>query len=512
METLKLESSSNYIITVLDPKHYFSDIDYYSQLVYKRELNINKLKKIISKLDYQYVIILEPGWLLTIPPDLDYERTDRYTVLSKYYFEEFDQLPYHTQRPVCTLNKVEESQIINWPDIRPDDYTIFLGSIRQDQVEIIRQTIPDVVHYDGHHIPSFSYLVNKCIRACPTEIFIFISDKVRPTQEQITNMVKLIKSGYAFVAMYSFACFGFKKDFIRTIGFFSEAYVGGGHEDHDIINLIVQHKLPFYHTLEMEYIKKDTTWSYKLSKSIYYEKWWTESAFKIPSGTDIRKKLKEMTMNKKMPDLVYDGTLGPIQDPNWYDPKLKLRWQPIENNTSHDTTASLAKFPLYMRGIDTYKSSELLKIRHFRINNRLDPVRYLQLLLNLVKLGRHILDLTDQPSVIKSNLNADQINENKIDQINENKIDQINENKIDLVAINCYTEHRKCVSWYNKVIMKLPIMSYIILYQIKRSNQYDGNIYHGNLHAVWRGITKSKSLSIVTIPCYPGMVVIQKIS
>jgi len=68
---------------------------------------------------------------------------------------------------------------------------------------------------------------------------------MRPIDENIQKTVKLIEEGYAFVGMYRFGFFGFKKELFRKIGPMDERYVGGCWEDDDFYIRLREANLSF---------------------------------------------------------------------------------------------------------------------------------------------------------------------------------------------------------------------------------------------------------------------------
>ena len=110
------------------------------------------------------------------------------------------------------------------------EYTLYLISYRPHLATEIEKSIsPETfVYFDGTGYPSFSKLVNSVVAECPTEIVIIMSDKVRPTQNHVHELIAKLNQGYGFVGTYSYAFFGFRKDLMRRIGMFDERYVGGG--------------------------------------------------------------------------------------------------------------------------------------------------------------------------------------------------------------------------------------------------------------------------------------------
>ena len=110
------------------------------------------------------------------------------------------------------------------------NHSSFVISNRPHLFDPIQRSIaPEPVRYfDGTGYPSFSKLVNSCVASADTETVILMSDKVMPGNADVTRLLELLAQGYATVAFYRLAFFGFKKQLLRNIGMFDERFVGGG--------------------------------------------------------------------------------------------------------------------------------------------------------------------------------------------------------------------------------------------------------------------------------------------
>jgi hypothetical protein len=161
------------------------------------------------------------------------------------------------------------------------NYTLFLISNKPQYYKPIQDSLsPEILYYfDGTGAESFSKLVNSCVESSPTETIIMMSDKVLPTQEHVHKVLQLLEDGYAFVGLYSFAFFGFKKELFRKIGMMDERYVGGGFEDYDFFVRLSEAKLAVYNTQEVPYTLSASSWNYDRSYAFWTTKWchfWTE--------------------------------------------------------------------------------------------------------------------------------------------------------------------------------------------------------------------------------------------
>ena len=162
------------------------------------------------------------------------------------------------------------------------NYTLFLISNKPQYYKPIQDSLlPEKLYYfDGTGVESFSKLVNSCVASSPTETVILMSDKVLPTQEHVKKALQLLEDGYAFVGLYSFAFFAFKKELFRKIGMMDERYVGGGFEDYDFFVRTQEAGLAVYNTQEVPYTQSVSAWgNYDRSYHYWTLKWrhyWTE--------------------------------------------------------------------------------------------------------------------------------------------------------------------------------------------------------------------------------------------
>ena len=156
--------------------------------------------------------------------------------------------------------------------------------------------------FDGTNAGSFSKLVNKCAAACPTEIVIMMSDKVRPNSEHVYKILNLLDEGYALVGLYRFAFFGFKKELFRKIGPLDERFISGGYEDDDFYIRLKEANLAAYLTEEIPYKKSISSWNHNLNKPYFIEKW-------IPHF-DSTIKFHNNKIKRRLPEETYDYDWG----------------------------------------------------------------------------------------------------------------------------------------------------------------------------------------------------------
>jgi len=155
------------------------------------------------------------------------------------------------------------------------NHSSFVISNRPHLFEPIQESIaPEPVRYfDGTGYPSFSKLVNSCVASADTETVILMSDKVMPGNADVTRLLELLDQGYAMVAFYRLAFFGFKKQLLRNIGMFDERLVGGVFEDDDFYIRLKEADLGVYISHEIPYAKSGSGWNYSLARGHFVNKW-----------------------------------------------------------------------------------------------------------------------------------------------------------------------------------------------------------------------------------------------
>jgi hypothetical protein len=154
-------------------------------------------------------------------------------------------------------------------------YSNYIISNKPHLIPNIQQSIfPEkIIYFNGEGYTSFSKLVNACVESCETETIILMSDKVLPTPAHVKKVLDLLSQGYAFVALYRFAFFGFNKELFRRIGPLDERFIGGGYEDDDFYLRLYEANLSMYITEEVPYERKESSWNYSLSKDHFLNKW-----------------------------------------------------------------------------------------------------------------------------------------------------------------------------------------------------------------------------------------------
>jgi len=135
----------------------------------------------------------------------------------------------------------------------------------------------DIFYHDGANMESFSKLVNTCVESSPTETIVMMSDKVRPNIDHLHKLLKLLEDGYAFVGLYRFAFFGFKKELFRRIGPMDEGYIGGEYEDDDYYFRLKEADLSLYLSHDVPYSIAPSGWNNSVSRKYFLKKWGSQT-------------------------------------------------------------------------------------------------------------------------------------------------------------------------------------------------------------------------------------------
>ena len=108
-------------------------------------------------------------------------------------------------------------------------------------------------------------MINEVIYASATsDILIICSHRVRPKQDDIYKIINKLKEGFGVVALYRLACFGFKMDLIKKIGFFDERFIPAGYEDDDFFFRLQEANIALYEEKCVEYIAGPSLWQQEL--------------------------------------------------------------------------------------------------------------------------------------------------------------------------------------------------------------------------------------------------------
>jgi hypothetical protein len=162
---------------------------------------------------------------------------------------------------------------------------------------------------------SYSELVNDAIASSPTEIMVFLNDRVMPKVQDVEHMLWLLDNGYAAASKWSVAYIAYSKELIREIGWWDERYIGGGFEDDDFVLKLRLHNLAYYESEEGEY---DQSWKSPLrpdggDKCAKSEPWF-------------RQKWRYSTeeVRRVLPDENYEKYAGSLGERN---PEIKDGWK-----------------------------------------------------------------------------------------------------------------------------------------------------------------------------------------
>jgi hypothetical protein len=188
-----------------------------------------------------------------------------------------------------------------------NDYSLYLISNKSVVYNEIQTGLdPEVLHFfDGTGVKNFSTLVNTCVASASTETVILMSDKVRPTKEHVDKTLKLLDDGYAFVGLYLFRFFGFKKELFRRIGFFDERYIGTGYEDYDFLVRLIENNLAFWTEESVPYIDSPSQWTIN-GHYPGYDHWCRKWKHHWVAGSHI-----PVAIERTVPEETYNYNLGP---------------------------------------------------------------------------------------------------------------------------------------------------------------------------------------------------------
>ena len=153
--------------------------------------------------------------------------------------------------------------------------------------------------FKGDNYPSYAKLINDCILSAEEEIVIILNHKIRATAIDIWKMVDLLHRGYGLVCLRNFYFYGFKKDLIRKVGFFDERYIGGGCEDSDFINRLIENNIGWYDSTETPVVQLKSTWNSIKALEFHYQKW------------DVLTRLKQ--------DEIYNYNIGEYKETKFLD-------------------------------------------------------------------------------------------------------------------------------------------------------------------------------------------------
>jgi len=103
--------------------------------------------------------------------------------------------------------------------------------------------------------PSFSQMINDSVVTSPTEVVIWMNDRVTPKPEDVVHIVELLQSGFAAASKYSAAFMGTTKELYRHLGWWDERFYGGGYEDDDFVLRLRLANLAYYESQTAEYLE-----------------------------------------------------------------------------------------------------------------------------------------------------------------------------------------------------------------------------------------------------------------
>jgi len=182
------------------------------------------------------------------------------------------------------------------------EYSVMIPSRRPNLANQCKGTMPFIVNVlivDSKETPSFSKVLNSCVQKSPTEIIIICNDIVRPHTIHFDKMLNYIHRGYGVVFMCNNYFFGFKKDFVRDIGFFDERYIGDYCEGLDLEFRCKEADIAFFRSEEAPYVKL----MYNKNEAIHLNNKWD---YRYPSTGSNRLIPEHVTRKLKEEDYSYE--------------------------------------------------------------------------------------------------------------------------------------------------------------------------------------------------------------
>lgn len=178
-------------------------------------------------------------------------------------------------------------------------FTIYTPTVRKHFYDEIVKLLPnlEVTYFDGTNKGSYSKILNTMLVECPTELFFLISDKIRPTEQQVYDVIDLIIEGHGMVWLWPFSFGAFYKEVIRRIGFWDERFVDGNYEDCDMWRRLRESNISLVEIWRTTRLTLPSTWPAAQSANFMNQKW----------GGD-------WNFTRLLPDETYDYDLGESHD------------------------------------------------------------------------------------------------------------------------------------------------------------------------------------------------------
>jgi len=150
-----------------------------------------------------------------------------------------------------------------------------VASHRPEIAEEALRCLADWPHrlVSGIGMESCSKLFNACIVECPTETVIICNEKARPRIEHMWRTLELLDEGFGVVGLYRFGFFGFRKEFVRRVGFFDERFRGGWYEDNDMMLRMHEADIAYHMSEEVPYAQMASSWKHEEATSHFHAKW-----------------------------------------------------------------------------------------------------------------------------------------------------------------------------------------------------------------------------------------------
>jgi hypothetical protein len=121
--------------------------------------------------------------------------------------------------------------------------------------------------------PSFSKLVNDCVRSSNVDTIIICNDKVRATRAHVRHLLQLLGEGWGLVGLNQFHFFGFPRELFRRVGGFDERFLGGEFEDDDYLLRMMEADIAYCGLVDVPEHREVTSWSRTVSAEMFARKW-----------------------------------------------------------------------------------------------------------------------------------------------------------------------------------------------------------------------------------------------
>jgi len=185
------------------------------------------------------------------------------------------------------------------------DYEILIPSHRPGYADEARRSLwnePARI-FANNGYPSFSKLVNDCVRSSDADTLIICNDKVRATRPHVRAVLDLLRQGFGLVGLNQFHFFGFPRELFRRIGGFDERFIGGEFEDDDYLLRMLEADIAYHGLVIVPEYREVTSWKRTVSAEMFAQKW----------------DVTEQGVRRKMPEGEGYHDFG-VADVRWFKP------------------------------------------------------------------------------------------------------------------------------------------------------------------------------------------------